>query len=345
MRVDAFDQLHVPGQGAAHQVHRPAFERLRKQCVVGVVETAAGDLECIVERLSVIVDQEADQLREGDCRVGVVELDCDGSRQLRDTVMVRQEPPQDVGERGGGEEVLLLQPQLPARLGGVVGVEHAADGLGQYRGGGGGHPVAPVERFQVEFPNRPGGPKAQRVRPAPAPAGHRCVVTDGQHGFRRRPGSAGTIGAHGPAEVDSVARLRPFELPGTGLAQPVLRLLDLPAVLERLPEQSVVVANAVAAGGETHGRHGVEEAGGETPEAAVAERGVRLVGEERAVVDAEALDDRPQPFVEPQVDDRILEQPADEEFHGKVVDPLVVLGTDLPAVVEPGRDHEIANRP
>ena len=95
------------------------------------------------------------------------------------------------------------------------------------------------------------------------------------------------------------------------LPQPVLGILDLPAVLEGLPEQSVIVANAVAVRGKAHGRHGVEEAGSETAEAAVAERGVGLVGEERAVVDAEALDDRPQPFVESQVDDGILEQPAD----------------------------------
>ena len=129
------------------------------------------------------------------------------------------------------------------------------------------------------------------------------------------------------------------------LTQPVLGLLALPAVLERLPEQPVLVANAVAVRGEAHGRHGVEEAGGETAETAVAERGIGLVGEERAVVDAEALDDGPQPFIEPEVGDGILEQPADEEFHREVVDPLAVLGMDPPGGFEPGRDHEIADRP
>ena len=196
MRVDALHQLHVPGQDAAHEVHRPAFQRFGQQGVVGVVETGAGDLEGVVERLSVVVDQEADQFREGDGRVGVVELDGDGPGQPRDVAMVCEEPAQDVGERGGGEEVLLLEPELPALLGGVVGVEYAADGLGQDRGGGGRHPVAPVEGLQVEFPNRPGGPEAQRVGPAPAPAGNRRVVGDGQHGFRRRPRSTGTVGAH-----------------------------------------------------------------------------------------------------------------------------------------------------
>ena len=112
-----------------------------------------------------------------------------------------------------------------------------------------------------------------------------------------------------------------------------------------LPEQPVVVANAVAVRGEAHGRHGVEEAGGETAEPAVAERGIRLVGEESAVVDAQFLDDGPQPFVEPQVGDGILEQPADEEFHREVVDPLAILGIDPSGGLEPGRNHEIANRP
>ena len=129
------------------------------------------------------------------------------------------------------------------------------------------------------------------------------------------------------------------------LTQPVLGLLDLPAVLEGLPEQPVVVADAVAVRGQAHGRHGVEEAGGETAEASVAERGIGLVGEQRAAIDAEALDDFSQPFVEPQVGDGVLEQPADEELHGEVVDPLAVLGVDPLRGLEPGCDHEIADRP
>ena len=196
MRVDAFDELHVPGQDSAHHFDRPAFQRLRQQGVVGVVETGAGDLVGVAEALPVVVDQQPDQLREGDGRVGVVELNGHCPGQSRDIVMMREKPAQEVGDRGGGEEILLLQPQLPSRLGGVIGVEHPADVLRQDRGGGGGHVVAPAERFEIEFPHRLGGPQAQRVGPAPAPAGNWRVVSDGQHAFLRRPGLAGSVSAY-----------------------------------------------------------------------------------------------------------------------------------------------------
>ena len=212
------------------------------------------------------------------------------------------------------------------------------------RGSGGRHVVAPVEGLQLVLPHRLRGPQAQRIGPAPAPAGNRRVVGDRQHGFRRRPGGAGTVAAHGPAEVDAVARLRPLELPRMDLAQPFLGLLDLPSLLEGLAKQPVRVANAVTVGGETHARHGVEKAGGETAEAAIAEGGVGLVGEQRAVVDAELPDDLPQPFVEPQVGDGILKQPPDEELHRQVVNALPVLGVDPLSGLEPGRDHQIADR-
>ena len=52
--------------------------------------------------------------------------------------------------------------------------------------------------------------------------------------------------------------------------------LHLPAVLDRLPEDPVVVADAVAVRGNAERRHALHEAGGEAAEAAVAERGVRF---------------------------------------------------------------------
>ena len=129
------------------------------------------------------------------------------------------------------------------------------------------------------------------------------------------------------------------------LAQPVLGVLGLPAALEGLPEQPVRVADTVAIGGQPHGRHGVEEAGGEAAQTAASERGIGLVSQHCAVVDAEALDDAPQLFVESQVGDRILEQPADEVLNRQVVDPLAILGVDALPGLEPGSDHEVADRP
>ena len=54
------------------------------------------------------------------------------------------------------------------------------------------------------------------------------------------------------------------------------RIAHLSAVLDALREDAVLVADAVAVGGQADGGHGVEEAGGQPAEAAVAQAGVLL---------------------------------------------------------------------
>src|SRR5437868_3133137 len=69
---------------------------------------------------------------------------------------------------------------------------------------------------------------------------------------------------------------RPRELPWIAEGQPFLRVFLLPTVLDDLAEQSVIVANAVAVGGNSEGRHALHETGGEPTKAAMAEGRVRL---------------------------------------------------------------------
>ena len=71
------------------------------------------------------------------------------------------------------------------------------------------------------------------------------------------------------------------------MRKPVLGNFLLPAAADDLPEQAVVVADAVAVRGDRQRRHAVHEAGGEAPEAAVAERGVGFDPAQRGEIDAE----------------------------------------------------------
>ena len=98
-----------------------------------------------------------------------------------------------------------------------------------------------------------------------------------------RPG----IGAQGAAaqleravelHFDRLVRAR--DLPRVRAAEPVVRLLVLPAVLDGLPEDAVLVAQAVAHGRELHRRHRVEEARGQAPEPAVAQARVGFLLQE-----------------------------------------------------------------
>ncbi len=61
------------------------------------------------------------------------------------------------------------------------------------------------------------------------------------------------------------------DFPGIGVSQPIVGLLALPAVYDRLPKDPVLVAQPVAHRRQLQGRHRVEEASRQASKAAVAE--------------------------------------------------------------------------
>ena len=78
------------------------------------------------------------------------------------------------------------------------------------------------------------------------------------------------------AEADGLRVLVARQLPGVAELQPVVVLLDLPAVLDLLLEDAEVVADAVADGGQLQRGQRVHEAGRQPPQAAVAEARIAL---------------------------------------------------------------------
>src|SRR5581483_8784462 len=94
-------------------------------------------------------------------------------------------------------------------------------------------------------------------------------------------------GLDGAAEADVVVRLAPLEFPEIAVGEPVLRQLELLAVLDLLMEQAMNVADSVAIGRDLERRHRFHEAGGAPAEAAIAARRVGLELDDRVEVDAE----------------------------------------------------------
>ena len=96
------------------------------------------------------IGQQPDQFRPGQRRVGIVHLDRNLGRQGAHIAVAFLKPPQNVLQRGGTQEKLLFQPQFLAGIGGVIGVEHAADGAGQSLGFRRRRIVAAVEPLQIK---------------------------------------------------------------------------------------------------------------------------------------------------------------------------------------------------
>ncbi len=94
-------------QQGFYQLLVPALQRFRHQRVVGIGESFAGDGPGVIPAQLVLIDQHAQQFRNGDGRVGIVELDYFVIRQLCQLTTRKMVATQNIGNRTGALEVLL----------------------------------------------------------------------------------------------------------------------------------------------------------------------------------------------------------------------------------------------
>ena len=250
---------------------------------------------------------------------------------------------------GGDEEVLLLQPQLLALRRGVLGVEHLGDVLREGLRADRLLVVTGVEDPQVERVGGDRAPQPQRVHPAVLVARDHVVVRDGLDLPARHP--AGPLDAVGvgvllgvTAEGDDLRGLGVRELPRRPEGEPGVGLLDLAAVDEGLPEDAVLVADAVADAGHAHGGQRVDEAGGQSTQTAVAQTRLDLLGPQRGQVDAALAETLLDDLGQPGGEQRVAELAAEQVLGGQVRHALR-LGLGLAAQrLQPAGHQVVADR-
>ena len=167
-------------------------------------------------------------------------------------------------------------------------------------------------------------PEPQSIDAVGAVADHGPIVGDSQQigGMIPRDAEPGALQLEFGVQGDDVDLAGPHNLPGIGVAQPVVGLLDLPAVADRLPEDAVFVAQAVADGRVLQRGEGVDEAGGQPAEAAVAQPGVRLLLDQLLEVPAFLLHGPPHERLRGQVHHVVPQRPPQQKLHRQVVDAL-----------------------
>src|SRR5664279_817421 len=94
------------------------------------------------------------------------------------------------------------------------------------------------------------------------------------------------FGLDAAAKANLIFELWPRKLPRIAERQPVFRIFELTAILDSLPEQAVIVADAVTICGDRKGRHALHETGGEPAKAAIAECRVRFEFTQLLEIDA-----------------------------------------------------------
>ncbi len=111
-----------------------------------------------------------------------------------------------------------------------------------------------------------------------------------------------------------------FELPRVAVLQPVVRGLFLATINNVLLEHTVVVADAVAAPWQAKRSQRVEEAGGQTPQATVAEAGVVLFVDQLFKIQPHLFQRVFNVAVDAQCQQGIREGAANQKLHRQVID-------------------------
>ena len=106
----------------------------------------------------------------------------------------------------------------------------------------------------------------------------------------------------------------------------------------------MIVTDAVAESRDAERRHALHEAGGETPETAIAERGVRFELRDGIEIEADERERFAHLLLEAEIAERILEQASDQKFEREIVDSLAPGAFGLADRGHPAVDNLVAHR-
>ncbi len=199
---------------------------------------------------------------------------------------------------GGHEEILLLQAQGLALQVVVLRIEDLGDGLRHGLVLGGLQILAPGEQGHVHRLGGPGVPQPQDVHVICAVAGDLHIAGDRlDHGGILVDDVEVSVVPEfpdGTAEAHLLGLSGLGQQPGRAQILPVVGQLHLLALYDLLLENAQLIADGVAGGGDLQRGHGVQVAGGQAAQAAVAQGGIRLDLEDVRRLEAQVLQGLPQ---------------------------------------------------
>ena len=182
----------------------------------------------------------------------------------------------DVLERTGNEKILLEQTKFLSAVRLVVRVKNFGNDFAVILVPNGFLVAAAVERFEIEFLRRSRLPKPQKIHSVGSIAGNRNVVGDPDKLLPAHP--ARDVVATVVEDIFYVSvdlefpwLLRSDDFPRCSVLHPCVGQFDLIAIAEFLPEEPVLVMNAVADRWKIERRQRVQEARGESAETAIAQ--------------------------------------------------------------------------
>ena len=271
-----------------------------------------------------IIHQDAHQLCNRNCRMGIVELEGYLFMELPDIIVL----PHILFHRflygGGDKEVLLLQAQLLTGVMVIVGIEHFHNISCQVFLLHSLLVIPFVKGLQLEALHRLRIPDTQRIHNTVSITHNRHIIRNGLHGliaFLLKAVASVFIHIYidVTAEFNLFGIFRTAQLKGIAVRQPVIRHFHLITVADFLFKHPVPVTDSAAVCGIAQSRKGIQEAGRQTAQAAVAERGIRLLILHDIDINTQILQGFLHIAVRLQVDQVISQCTAHQKFHGKII--------------------------
>ena len=328
--VDLVDDHVDARQQRLEHVDWPLLECLRHDRVVRVGNRVLRDSPCLIPLEALLINEDAHELGDAECRMRVVDVDGDLLGEVMDVHTDLLVVTDDALDTSRDEEVLLYKAQATAIVGAVIRIEVARDALDE---------VAVLVLLAHLFLRQAavvGEVAVDLCIPEAKCVDRVVVITDDRHVVRHSHDRHRIlvdeleaairhllhVGIAVELDIDGLIRLA--VLPGKAVLEPVVRDLDLVALDDLLLEQAVLVADAAAVARQAVCCHRVDEAGGKAAEAAVAEACVWLFIERLDETEVEVLQDFLDGLFDAEIDEIRLEQAAEQEFDGEIVDLLLL---------------------
>ena len=326
---DLLNDLPHAGQQGLHQLLRPALQRLGKDRVVGIGHGARGDVPRLVPVHARLVHEDPHQLRNHQSRMGVIDLNDVFLMEVLQGAIGLQMLGDNGLHRGRNEEILLLQPQGLSLVVVILRVEDLGDGLRHGLVLGGFQIFAAGKQGHVHRAGGPGIPQPERVDVVGIIARHHHVAGNGQHG-------GGVLVDNvemavmpefpkGTAKVDGLRLVGLGQQPSGANTLPVIRQLHLLTFHDLLLENTQLIADGVAGSWDVQRGHGVQIAGGQAAQTAVAQTCVRFQLKQVAGLEAQVAQSLLQFGQHAQIVSVFHQAPAHEKFQREIVDLLFLL--------------------
>ena len=315
--------------------------------MVGVSHGGLGDVPCLVPGHAGLVDEDAHQLGHHQCGVGVVDLDDVLLVEVLQSAVSLQVLGGDGLHGGGDEEVLLLQTQRLAFVMVILGIEDLGDGLGHSLFLGGLQVLAAGEQVHIHGLDGSCVPQAQGVGVVGVVTGDHHVAGNGQNlGGILVDDVQVAVGpelTQGAAEGDLHGFLGLGQQPGGAQILPVVGHLDLLAFHDLLAEDTQLIADGIAGGGDLQRGHGVQIAGSQTAQTAVAEAGVRLDLENVGGLEAQVLQGFLHLGQDVQVVSVLHQAAAHQELQRQVMNLLLLLAAGSLLGFNTAQGHHVSD--